>query len=402
MKKVIIKNNGFTLVELLAVIAIVAILVAMVMPKIMEQYNKTKINVFVTDAQTFMKSAKSKFMLESLNNNSKAQYYSSQENTYLNTKKIDIDSDNEYFIEMDRNGNFKRIVIYNENFCYDVSSNYGEASIGDLVGTKSVLIDEKLEFDKDMVDSKHLYLSGNDSVLASVKLENGEVVSYKVKGCEGVRKDEIVNNVPCQYNGELSQGAEYTYGSYTYKYKQEMNPDSNTWTNITEDGWGVVLTDKNSTSHVNDTVCHNINDKPIVSMSAMYKDSQAQSVNLSNINTVNVVNMRSMFENTKMEDINLTQFKVGKVTDMRNMFAYSNVKILNLSSFKTSIKPNVTDMFKGSALDEITLYSMFSVNSSIPDGTKIILIYNVINYYHVSFPAINGVQIPAINATQPE
>ena len=111
MKKVIIKNNGFTLVELLAVIAIVAILVAMVMPKIMEQYNKTKINVFVTDTQTFMKSAKSKFMLESLNNNSTAQYYSSQENTYLNTKKIDIDSDNEYFIEMDRNGYFKRIVI---------------------------------------------------------------------------------------------------------------------------------------------------------------------------------------------------------------------------------------------------------------------------------------------------
>ena len=53
------KKNGFTLVELLAVIAILAILVAIVMPNVMKEYNKAKASGFVTDSKSFMNAAMS-------------------------------------------------------------------------------------------------------------------------------------------------------------------------------------------------------------------------------------------------------------------------------------------------------------------------------------------------------
>ena len=52
------KKNGITLVELLAVIAILAILVAIVMPNVMKEYNKAKANVFVNDSKSIMNYAK--------------------------------------------------------------------------------------------------------------------------------------------------------------------------------------------------------------------------------------------------------------------------------------------------------------------------------------------------------
>ena len=45
------KKNGFTLVELLAVIAILAILVIVAMPNILGMFNEAKVNTFIVDVQ---------------------------------------------------------------------------------------------------------------------------------------------------------------------------------------------------------------------------------------------------------------------------------------------------------------------------------------------------------------
>lgn len=377
------KKNGFTLVELLAVIAILSILVAIVMPNILDQYNETKVNLFVTETQTYMDAAKTKYLNETLNNGAQTIYFSSQKNEYLNTKELEIDTkENEYFIEMDRHGNFKRIVLYNDNYCYDVHTNYGDTTIGDLVGTKSILVEEQLKLEKDIVNSKHLYMSGNDEVKATVKIEDGKVVSYKVKGCEGIakpiKKQEVVSNIPCTYTGELTQGSEYVFGSYTYRYKQEMNPNGNTWENISTDGWGVVLTDKTANTPVTDSVCESISSKPIVSMSAMFKDSHAQSVDLSNINTSNVVNMRSMFENSLMETLNVSKFDINNVTNMSYMFAYSKIKELDIENWNIKNTVDVTNMFKDSSLEELRVGDGFSYEGmALPPTTLISTIVHV-------------------------
>ena len=110
------------------------------------------------------------------------------------------------------------------------------------------------------------------------------------------RSQQIVGK-KCAYNGESVQGDEFIDGQYTYRYKQENF--YNVWRNIDGDGWGVILTDKNSTDPVTTELCSSINDKPIISMSSMFFDSEAKSIDLSSFNTSKVTNMESMFSRSR-------------------------------------------------------------------------------------------------------
>ena len=156
--------------------------------------------------------------------------------------------------------------------------------------------------------------------------------------------EEYVDSSPepvyCTFDGELTQGAEYVNGQYTYRYKQQGDYSSG-WQNITSDGWGVQLTDKDSTDAVTSKVCTYINNKPIVSMTKMFNGSQATSIDLSNFNTSNVTNMSNMFSHSQATTLDLSSFNTSKVTDMGYMFAVSQATSLDLSNFDTS---NVTNM----------------------------------------------------------
>ena len=147
----------------------------------------------------------------------------------------------------------------------------------------------------------------------------------------------------CTFDGEMVQGAEYVNGQYTYRYKQEgfFSFSDLKWTNISDDGWGVQLTNKSSTDPVTSKVCTYINDKPVTSMSGMFYNSQATSIDLSSFNTTNVRNMSDMFGSSEVTTLDLSNFNTSKVTNMSSMFSSSKATTLNLSSFNTS---NVTDM----------------------------------------------------------
>ena len=57
-------KKGFTLVELLAVIAILAILVVIALPNVIDMFQGAKKNTFATEVQTIMKQAQSQWVLE--------------------------------------------------------------------------------------------------------------------------------------------------------------------------------------------------------------------------------------------------------------------------------------------------------------------------------------------------
>ena len=57
------KKKGFTLVELLAVIAILAILVIIALPNVLSMYNEARKNTFTTEVKDHYKAAEQKFML---------------------------------------------------------------------------------------------------------------------------------------------------------------------------------------------------------------------------------------------------------------------------------------------------------------------------------------------------
>ena len=146
----------------------------------------------------------------------------------------------------------------------------------------------------------------------------------------------------CTFDGELVQGAEYVNGQYTYRYMQEFNDsESAPWINISDDGWGVKLTDKTSTEPVTSKLCIYINNKPVTSMSLMFWGSKATTLDLSSFNTSNVTNMKGMFGRSSATTLDLSNFNTSNVTDMSFMFTWTNFKNIDLSSFDTS---KVTDM----------------------------------------------------------
>ena len=168
--------------------------------------------------------------------------------------------------------------------------------------------------------------------------------------------DTSTNTYFCKTNSTLTQGLNYNNGQYTYAYKQQGASASSGlgWSNITNNGWGVQLTDKASTDAVTSKLCTYINDKPVTSMSYMFWDSQALRIDLSNFNTSNVYNMGGMFSSSQATTLDLSHFDTSKVTNMGGMFQHSQATIIDVSNFDTSNVTNMQCMFcdsKAATLD---------------------------------------------------
>ena len=107
-----------------------------------------------------------------------------------------------------------------------------------------------------------------------------------------------VKENPCTYDGELTQGATYVNGQYTYKYKQKIDRSSTeTWINVSGDGWGMALTDIDSTDPVTSKMCTSINGKPIMYMSSIFQNAKATKYDFSSFDTSNVVDMYDFMAN---------------------------------------------------------------------------------------------------------
>ena len=165
------------------------------------------------------------------------------------------------------------------------------------------------------------------------------------------------NTYFCKTNDTLTQGLEYVNEQYTYGYMKEGHNSSSglAWSNISNDGWGVQLTDKASTDAVTSKLCTYINNKPIISMSYMFKNSKAATLDVSSFDTSKVNNMNRMFFMSQAATLNLNSFDTSNVTDMSGMFVGSKATSLDLSNFDTSKVTNMTYMFGGSQATALDL-----------------------------------------------
>ena len=186
-----------------------------------------------------------------------------------------------------------------------------------------------------------------------------------VLGIEESKEDSSNIVVNCTYNGDLTAGATFTQGNFTYRYKEKMYNQGGEidWHEINDDGWGVILTNPNSTDSIDASeVCTFINGKPIVSMSFMFANSKSNSINLSNLNTSNVIYMDYMFKENQAKILDLSNFDTSNVTDMSWMFFLSAATTLNLSSFDTSKVISMQGMFAGSQATTLDLSSFNTIN----------------------------------------
>ena len=183
-------------------------------------------------------------------------------------------------------------------------------------------------------------------------------------------KKGVSEPVYCTYDGELVQGAEYVNGQYTYRYMQEGGDSSYglVWNNITSDGWGVQLTNKESTDAVTSKVCTYINNKPIVSMSSIFENSQATTIDLSGFDTSNVTNMAYMFFYSHATTLDVSKFDTSKVTNMSYMFTGAQATTLDVSNFNTSKVTNMSAMFSSTQATVLYLNNFNTSNVTNMDS----------------------------------
>ena len=305
------KKKGFTLIELLAVIVILAIVAIIATPMILNVINKAKLGAAKSSALGYLDAVEKQIavnQVESKNEISDGVY----EIAELTSKGVKVKG---------TTPSEGWIVIEKERV-----SNYSLKINGYIIN----------------------YDGGKNTI------DTGDKVLDKPDGSQQVVGKKFT------YDGELVQGAEFVDGQYTYRYKQS-GIGVTSWTNMDSDGWGVMLTDKNSTDPVTTELCSSINDKPITNMSAMFFYSKATSIDLSSFNTSKVTDMSAMFSDSQATTLDLSNFNTSNVTDMSSMFNSSAATSIDLSSFNTSKVTNMSFMFEAS---ESTTLDLSTFNTS--------------------------------------
>ena len=101
-------KKGFTLVELLAVIAILAILIILALPNVLGLFMSSKESAFVTEAQNVYKVAQEERLIDTMNGSGPVSY-SSRGNELTNLNKSDLG----YYVRFDSEGNVLHFIVYN-------------------------------------------------------------------------------------------------------------------------------------------------------------------------------------------------------------------------------------------------------------------------------------------------
>ena len=243
---------------------------------------------------------------------------------------------------------------------------------------------------KDTDEVKTSYKSPNDSITSSntnnLKLfirnnsTTNQEVSFSLKGgyinntlsdisvpsgYSEITIDNSSNNTYfCKTSDTLAQGLEYVNGQYTYGYMKEGHNSSSglAWSDISNDGWGVQLTDKASTDAITSKICSYINNKPLVSAAGTFNKSKATILNLDGLNTSNIINMNGMFSNTQITTLDVSKFNTSNVKDMGWMFSGSQATALDLSNFNTSNVTNMRWMFSNSQATTLDLSNFNTSN----------------------------------------
>ena len=192
---------------------------------------------------------------------------------------------------------------------------------------------------------------------------------------------------PCYFDGEMIQGAEYTDGTFVYKYKQQALEEfyQNTysagwdvfWKDMDLDGWGVRLEEYNG-KELNAKTCSSINGKPIVSMSYIFSYLyEIEKLDVSEMDVSNVVNLKGAFQYVGQDSLSglkivgFENWDVSRVKDMSWLFYLSasdtsELSIEGLDNWDTSNVEDMTGVFSylGSSVDTFDIGDLSNWDTS--------------------------------------
>ena len=336
------KKKGFTLVELLAVIAILAILVIIALPNVLKMYNDSKKNAFMTEAQTLAKEVSSKYISESMKGN-KVSVISNKQNPLDMTGR-----ELEYSFELDSQGKIKNMIVSNGTYCISTNKDYTKITRDDIsdkcsyeklhniVGTLTKnFYEESGRTGRGLVSSIVFYsdgrtVSGAESYDVSEK-KDGSIKMYVSQNSENTSLLDLT----IVANGKIALPEDSSELFAFYK----INPCSGPVRNM-------------SLIEFNDS----IDTSKVTNMSHIFFYNALTALDLSSFDTINVTDMSFMFaynynyvtKSGIAEIKGLNEFNTSNVTNMSEMFAGIAVTTLDLSSFDISKVTNMSYMFGSS------------------------------------------------------
>lgn len=142
-------KKGFTLVELLAVIAILAILVLIAVPNVVSLLNQSKINSFLMETKSLVKIAQEKYTASKVENVSSLSFSNCPK--YKNDIKLDTTTNGtKYYIELTPQGEVSFLGAWNGKYLYQFDGEKGITSLA--TGTLNI---EDIEDRNINVDGKY-------------------------------------------------------------------------------------------------------------------------------------------------------------------------------------------------------------------------------------------------------
>ena len=196
-------KKGFTLVELLAVIAILALLVIIALPNVLKMFNQAKKDTFLTEAKTIYKEISKKYISETMRGN-KISIISNDNN------KLELESnDLKYKVKLNNDGSIKKFEVSNGNYCISGKFN----NLSDLTTDK--IIEGKCE----ETSPKNFSTDDWETIIDAIREGNGS--EYAVGSTK-----------------EVNLG---TYGTHTLRVANTSTPSECSGTGFSQSACGFVL-----------------------------------------------------------------------------------------------------------------------------------------------------------------
>ena len=211
------KNKGFTLVELLAVIAILALLVIIALPNVLKMFNQAKKDTFLTESKNIYKEISKKYISETMKGN-KINIISNTNN------QLDLESNNlKYNIKLKGDGSIKKFQVSNGTYCLSGKFN----NLSDLTTDK--ITEGKCE------EISPKKFSTDDWEIIIDAIREGNTSKYNVGDTK-----------------EIDLGS---YGKHTLRIANKSTPNECSNTNFSQSACGFVLefADVIITHKMNDT-----------------------------------------------------------------------------------------------------------------------------------------------------
>ena len=347
-------KKGFTLVELLSVIAILAILVIIALPNVLSMYNNARKSSFITELKSVYTAAEEKWITDSFSGSGTKAYAHCSSGNCDNELKLSGRDDLEYYIEFNSKGKIVKYYAKDNSFQYSY---------------------EGLDLKKNDINE----------VQSIPEVTNGKYVQItcaggKVSSPPPASIDYYLMKKPLASTDNTNSNVNYLRTTILKKDIEKLSfsdslgghtPNGTDCWDVSYGSNGSVLawaTDADNNGLYELTIGAN-GDVYVYSGYHMfsYLTSLTEITGIENLNTSMVTNMSAMFMNDKiLERLDLSSLDTSNVTDMMEMFDLcNNLKYLNISGFDTKNVTSMYDMFYGCFKLETLNLSHFDTTSLI-------------------------------------